>query len=124
MHDGMGRKLDCWYVPDLWKNLISLDTLSKDGMKYFGERDWLTFSKDALVFMRAKLQHGIYFMEGCTTRGTMAISQSLDQYNDKKELCHHRLRHINEKGMSILSIHGLFGRKVTKKLKPCEPCIK
>lgn len=84
MHDGMGRKLDCWYVPDLRKNPISFDTLSKDGMKYFGERDWLTFSKDALVFMRAKLQHGIYFMEGCTTRGTMAISQSLNQDNDKK----------------------------------------
>ena len=37
MHDGMVRKLDCWYIPELWKNLISLGTLGKNVMRYAGE---------------------------------------------------------------------------------------
>lgn len=37
IHDCMVWKINCWYVLDLQKNLISLGTLEKDGMKYYGE---------------------------------------------------------------------------------------
>nr|GEY85753.1 retrovirus-related Pol polyprotein from transposon TNT 1-94 [Tanacetum cinerariifolium] len=37
MHDGIVRKFDCWFVPGLKKNLISLGTLAKNGLKYHGE---------------------------------------------------------------------------------------
>ncbi|XP_023746148.1 uncharacterized protein LOC111894303 [Lactuca sativa] len=39
MHDGMVRKLDFWYVPELWKNLVSLSTLAKNRIRYVGEGD-------------------------------------------------------------------------------------
>nr|GEV97066.1 retrovirus-related Pol polyprotein from transposon TNT 1-94 [Tanacetum cinerariifolium] len=37
IHDGIVRKFDCWFVPGLKKNLISLGTLAKNGLKYHGE---------------------------------------------------------------------------------------
>nr|GEU37728.1 retrovirus-related Pol polyprotein from transposon TNT 1-94 [Tanacetum cinerariifolium] len=37
MYDGIVRKFDCWFVPDLKKNLISLGTFAKNGLKYHGE---------------------------------------------------------------------------------------
>ena len=39
MHDGMVKKMDCWFVLDLRKNRISLSTLAKDGVKYLGKRE-------------------------------------------------------------------------------------
>ena len=39
MHNGMVKKLDYWIILELRKNLISLATLVKDGMKYSGEGD-------------------------------------------------------------------------------------
>nr|GEU52209.1 retrovirus-related Pol polyprotein from transposon TNT 1-94 [Tanacetum cinerariifolium] len=37
MYDGIVRKFDCWFVLDLKKNLISLGTFAKNGLKYHGE---------------------------------------------------------------------------------------
>ena len=54
MHDGIVRTLDCWYVPDLRKNLISLGTLDKHGFRYTGENGWLKVFKGALVIMKGK----------------------------------------------------------------------
>nr|GEW27349.1 integrase, catalytic core [Tanacetum cinerariifolium] len=34
MHDGIVRKFNCWFIPGLKKNLISLGTLAKNGLKY------------------------------------------------------------------------------------------
>lgn len=87
MHDGMARKLDYWFVSNLRKNLISLDTLAKNVIKYSGESDWVKVFKGALLVMKGNMnQHGIYFQEVCTVRGTMTLSKYLDQYDDKIEL--------------------------------------
>nr|GEW14174.1 retrovirus-related Pol polyprotein from transposon TNT 1-94 [Tanacetum cinerariifolium] len=37
MHDGIVRKFDYWFVTGLKKNVISLGTLAKNGLKYHGE---------------------------------------------------------------------------------------
>ncbi|GKD42095.1 retrovirus-related pol polyprotein from transposon TNT 1-94 [Tanacetum coccineum] len=62
MHDGIVRKFDCWFVPGLKKNLISLGTLAKNGLKYHGE--------------------------GSSMIGTTAVSQSSDKRDDRKNLWH------------------------------------
>ena len=49
MHDGMVRKLDYWYVPKLRKNLMSLGTLDKNGMRCAGEDDWVKVTKGSLL---------------------------------------------------------------------------
>ena len=67
--------------------------------------------------MNAKLKHGIYFLEGCTMRGEITISQSLDQYDDTTNLRHHIMGNMSENGMEM-SKHGLFGGDVTRQVKP------
>nr|GEX52703.1 retrovirus-related Pol polyprotein from transposon TNT 1-94 [Tanacetum cinerariifolium] len=96
MHDGIVRKFDCWFVPGLKKNLISLVTLAKNGLKYHGEGEWVKVSKGSLVLMKGKLQHGIYFLQGTSVIGTAAVSQSSDKRDDKTNLWYRRLGHISE----------------------------
>ena len=74
--------------------------------------------------MKGKLQHGIYFLEGNSVAGTVAVSQSLEQSDDKTELWHRRLGHMSERGMAVLSKQGLLGGVTTGKLKFCEACVK
>nr|GEW13568.1 retrovirus-related Pol polyprotein from transposon TNT 1-94 [Tanacetum cinerariifolium] len=76
-------KFNCWFVPGLKKNLISLGTLAKNGLKYHGEGD--------------------------SVIGTTTVSQSSDKRDDRKNLWHRRLGHISEQGLSVLSKQGLLG---------------
>ena len=102
MHDGMVRKLYCWYVPELQKNFISLGILAKNGMTYAGEGDWAKVTEGSLVIMKGRMNHGgIYILEGSTIMGTVAISQSLNERDEKMELWNCRLRHMSEKSMSV-----------------------
>lgn len=124
-HEGMVRKLDCLYVPELRKNLISLGTLAKNRMRYAGEGDWVKVTEGSLVIMKGKMNHGeIYILEGNMVMGTVAISQSLNEGDDKIELLNRRLGHMSEKGMPILSKKVLHGGEATRKIKFCEACVK
>nr|GEY40604.1 retrovirus-related Pol polyprotein from transposon TNT 1-94 [Tanacetum cinerariifolium] len=96
MHDGIVRKFDCWFVPGLKKNLISLGTLAKNGLKYHGKGEWVKVSKGALVLMKGKLQHGIYFLQGTSVIGTAAVYQSSDKRDDRTNLWHRRLGHMSK----------------------------
>lgn len=84
MHDGMVRKLDCWYVANLWKNLIYLGSLSKNGLRYVGEGDWVKISKGDLVIMNGNMNHRkFYILEGGMVMGIMGISQLFEEVDDK-----------------------------------------
>lgn len=52
MHDDMLIKLNCLYVPNLRKNLISFGTLAKYALKYYTKDDWVKVFHVALVDMR------------------------------------------------------------------------
>ena len=56
--------------------------------------------------------------------GTVAISQCLNEGDDKTKLWHCRLGHMTDKGMPFLSKLGLLGGEATGKTKFCEACIK
>nr|GEV25340.1 retrotransposon protein, putative, Ty1-copia subclass [Tanacetum cinerariifolium] len=88
MHDGIVRKFDCWFVSGPMKNLISLGTLAKNGLKYHDEG---------------------YFSD----RNWAAVSQSSDKRDDMTNLWHRRLGHMSEQGLSGLSKQGLLGGDVT-----------
>ncbi|GJT48324.1 retrovirus-related pol polyprotein from transposon TNT 1-94 [Tanacetum coccineum] len=115
MHDGIVRKFDCWFVSGLKKNLISLSTLAKNGLKYHGEGEWVKVSRGALVLMKGKLQHGIYFLQGSSVIGTASVSHSSDKHDDRTNFWHRRLGHTSEQGLSVLIKQGLLVGDVTGK---------
>nr|GEX02267.1 retrotransposon protein, putative, Ty1-copia subclass [Tanacetum cinerariifolium] len=67
---------------------------AKNGLKYHGEGGWVKVSKGALVLMKGKLQHGIYFFAG----------------------------HFSDRNGG--GIPGLLGGDVTGKIQLCEACVK
>lgn len=83
MNDEIITNFEFWYVPNLWKNLISLGTLAKIWLKHSGEDDWVKTLKGSLVLMEAKLKHVIYFLEGNSVTCMVAYFESLEKHDDK-----------------------------------------
>jgi len=73
--------------------------------------------------MKGKLQHGIYVMLVSSFRGWMFVSHSLEEHLDNTKLWHHRLGHMSERGLDVLSKEGLLGGVVAWKLNFCESCV-
>ena len=109
MHDGIVRTLsDVRHVPDLKKNLISLGTLDSNGCKFSAEGGVLRVSKGALIMMKAKKAGSLYILQGSTITGSAAVSESSMPDSEVTKLWHMRLRHISEKGLTLLSKRGLL----------------
>nr|GEZ47651.1 retrovirus-related Pol polyprotein from transposon TNT 1-94 [Tanacetum cinerariifolium] len=64
MHDGIVRKFDYWFVPGLKKNMISLGTLAKNGLKYHGEGEWVKVSKVFSPMVKHKIIRVLLAMVG------------------------------------------------------------
>ncbi|KAL3514411.1 hypothetical protein ACH5RR_027128 [Cinchona calisaya] len=98
MQDSVVRTLtDDRYVPDLKKSLIPLDTMEALGCKYTGE--------------------------GSTVAGAAAVSTADQSDTDTTKLWHLRLRHMSEKGLSILCKRCLLCGQSTGKMDFCEHCV-
>ncbi|XP_027155770.1 uncharacterized protein LOC113756205, partial [Coffea eugenioides] len=61
--------------------------------------------------------------EGSTITGAAAVSTSTLSDSDFTKLCHMRLGHMSEKGLSILCKRGLLGSQSIGKMGLCEHCI-
>ena len=75
MHDGVIRTLtDVRHIPDLKKNLISLETLHVNGFSYKCEKDCVKVSKGALKVMKEQITSGnIYRLIGSIVEGGVEV---------------------------------------------------
>lgn len=107
--DNQVRELtDVRYVPNLKRNLISLDIFYKASYTCKLENCTLKISKGAMVKIRGRLHNGLYVMEVNTIVGTTAIVSRREQ--DEVKLWHESLGHISEAGLKHLCKQGLLGR--------------
>jgi hypothetical protein len=109
MHDGSIRALtDVRHVPEIINNLISLGVLDYVGYKCTTQGGVLNVSKGILVVMKENRIENLYHIEG-----RIEINQSVVTYEDASDyvyLWHHRLGHMNDKGLKLL---------VDRKSLPC-----
>ncbi|GMP75251.1 hypothetical protein CsSME_00032410 [Camellia sinensis var. sinensis] len=116
IHDGTIRILeDVRYVPDLTKNLISVGVLDSKGYRVTMEGGVLKVVRGALVAMKGTRQGNLYFLDGSTVTGRVAVSTSSsseDDASDTSKLWHMRLGHV-----------GLLKGAKTGKLEFCEHCV-
>ena len=123
MFDGTIRVLtDVRYVPDLKKNLISLGTLDSKGYKVTIEGGILKVVRGALVAMKGTRKGNLYFLDGSTVTGRVAVSNSSDG-SDTSRLWHMRLGHTGEKALQILVRQGVLKGAQTGKIDFCEHCV-
>ena len=73
MHDRTKVTLtDVRHVPDLKKNLISIDTLEAKGCKYSAKDGVLTVTKDDCFVMSARRSGSLYILQGNKVTGVSA----------------------------------------------------
>ena len=106
LHNGSIRVLtEVRYVPDLKKNLLSLETLDLKGFKITIQDGVLKVVLGALVVMKGIRRGNLYFLQGSTIDGgASTICQKLDEDNiDETRLWHMRLGHAGEKALQSLT---------------------
>ena len=126
LHDGTVRNLiEVRYIPNLKKNLMSVDFLEFKGFKITMEKGILTVSYGAFVALRAARKRNMYFLDGSTIVGeaTTASSITREVASDTTRIWHMRLRHASENAMQSLVKQGLLKGAKTYKLEFCEHCV-
>lgn len=72
MHDGIEKIIqDVRFVPNLKRNLVSLDKLDRKGYLFRGENGTLEVMKDSRIVMRGVRKHGLYSLEGEVIAGSL-----------------------------------------------------
>ncbi|KAG8472188.1 hypothetical protein CXB51_036924 [Gossypium anomalum] len=125
MFDGVVRTLsDVRHVPELKKNLISLNTFDSKGYKYTTESGVLKISKSFLVVMKGQRKTAkLYILQCSTVTSDAAVISSSLADDDITKLWHMRLGHMSENDMTKLSKRGLLNGQGICKLKYCKHCI-
>ena len=73
MYDGIEKIIqDVRFVPNLKRNLVSLDKLDRKGYLFRGENGTLEVMKDSRIVMRGVRKHGLYSLEGEVVVGSVA----------------------------------------------------
>ncbi|KAK2982865.1 hypothetical protein RJ640_025051 [Escallonia rubra] len=102
--DGIVKTLgDVRYIPDLKKNLISLDTLDSINYSKSIKGGDMKVSKGAVVIMKGQKTGNFYKLMGNTVIGRGSVLTHASSSNDNSELWHKRLGHLSEGGM--LELH-------------------
>jgi hypothetical protein len=80
MFDGIVRTLcDVRHIPDLRKNLISLDTLDRNGLNFYPEGGVLKVSKGVMTVMKGqRLLGNIYVLLYTTVVGAVVLKSKLN----------------------------------------------
>lgn len=121
MHDGAVRELtEVRHVSEIRKNLLSVGALEAKGYKVVIEAEILKISRGALVVMRGVRHHNLYFLQGKTVTGTMAVA---DDSVDATILWHRRLTHAGEASLQALAMKELIEEAKSYMLEFCEHCV-
>ncbi|KAG9441314.1 hypothetical protein H6P81_017168 [Aristolochia fimbriata] len=86
------------HIPDLQKNLISVNKLDQEGYKITFENSSWKVSRGALTLIKGKAVGTLYPL---CTKVDQIVSLAAEK-DDKASLWHHRLGHLSESGMRIL----------------------
>ncbi|KAL5852379.1 hypothetical protein ACOSQ3_007497 [Xanthoceras sorbifolium] len=125
MHDGTVRTIqEVRHVKGLKKNLLSLGQLDDLGCKTHIENGIMKIVRGALVVMKAeKISANLYMLTGETLQEADSCSASTNHGEESTILWHHKLGHISERGLKILSDRNLLPGLKSVNLPFCEHCV-
>ena len=104
-HDGMIRTLkNVRHIPGMKRNLISLSTLDKEGLKYTGSGRVVKVSKGSLVCLLGDLNaSNLYVLRGSIVHGFVSAAAAVNNSEPSKtDIWHMRLGYMSELGMTEL----------------------
>jgi len=116
---------NCYFVPVLSRNLISVSSLCKTGFKFVFEKYGCSFSFKNELFGTGMLCDDLFFIDTIYEVFNVEppIKRKRDDVNETY-LWHCRLGHINETRLSKLYTERLIQPDVFETYPTCEPCLK
>ena len=118
---------NCFYVPTVRRNIISISCLDKKGFAFFIKNSKCNIYKDNIFYGYAPCTSGLYVLDADDT-SAMPI-YNIDTKRSKSNdlnftyLWHCRLGHINEKRISKLHQNGLLNSFDYESFDTCEFCL-
>lgn len=111
MHDGIVKPIkNVRYVPNLKRNLITLEILEDDGDVFKSNKNILKVMKGSLVVLKVSKRNGLYYL-----LEKIVITQDPSSFTvteNKSKLWHNRMEHIGNKGLKYLSNQKLLGKDI------------
>ena len=113
------------HIPGMKKNLISLSTLDKEGLKYTGSGGVVKISKSSFVCLLGDLNaSNLYVLRGSNVHGSVSTAAAVNNSEPSKtDLWHMRLGHMSELGMAELMKRNLLDGCILSGKKFCEQCV-
>ncbi|KAI9160216.1 hypothetical protein LWI28_006248 [Acer negundo] len=125
MHDGTIHTIqEVRHVKSLKKNLLSLGQLDDLRCKTQIENGILKIVRGALVVIKAeKITSNLYMLKGETLQEADSCVASTNHGEESTIMWHHKLNHISERGLKILSDQNLLHGLKSVNLPFCEHCV-
>jgi len=97
---------NCYYVPSLSKNIISVSVLARDGFSFAIKDNSCIFSLNDMIYGKAVSINGIYVLDQTTQ--ILHVNNKKQKVGDKDQtyLWHCRMGHINENRVKKLIQNG------------------
>ena len=115
---------DCYYVPALTKNIISISSLNKNGFHLRFSNNGCSIMLNDVFYAYGALCNGIYILDLSNPILFVHDNKRLKQDNVKPSyLWHSHLGHINERCMTKLQKSGILGSFDFESYDTCESCL-
>ena len=114
---------NCYYVPSLSKNIISISVLDTEGFTFVIKNNCITFSYDDLVYGQATSIGGIYILDTSSDIFQIESKKLKTGDPDQTYLWHCRLGHINDKRIKRLVSTGILKPFDYESYGTCESCL-
>jgi len=115
MFNGIVRELkEVRYIPQLKRNLISVDVLKTLGLVVSIRYGVLKMTKSSMVVMKGVCRNNLYFLKGSTVTGLVETSSSSDDGCTK--VWQMKVRHGGEKSLQASAKKGSLEGTATRNL--------
>ncbi|KAK8590161.1 hypothetical protein V6N12_024544 [Hibiscus sabdariffa] len=114
---------NCYFVPSLTKNIISVSCLDKIGFEIIIKNNSCSFFYNNLFYGSAQLISGLYILNQENMIFNINTKKLKTNDSNQTYLWHCRLGHISERRISKLHKDGLLDPFVFEQLDVCESCL-
>ena len=114
---------DCYFVPALTKNIISISFLDLDGFTIITKNKSCSLYRADVLYGAGHLTNGLYILD--VENHVFNLNTKQPKIDDLRNsyMWHYRLGHINEKHMNKLYKNGYLGSFDYESFDTCESCL-
>ncbi|KAL0293215.1 UNVERIFIED_CONTAM: Transposon Ty2-OR2 Gag-Pol polyprotein [Sesamum radiatum] len=114
---------DCYFVPSMVKNIISISMLDRDGYKFLINKNYFYLVHEDLYHTLGTLVIGLYILQLSNLIMTAQHKRKVDDH-ENAQICHARLGHISKDRIRRLVDTKSLEIDDLDHLPTCESCLK